>query len=620
MTRRVLLIIAGIGLGIIAFMVSSHFSAKKNRTVKRVVVLAFDGMDPVLLEEGIGKNLLPAFAGLKKTGYFQPLATVMPPQSPVAWASFSTGVVPVKHGVYDFITRNPKDYSLSLTFESAKQIRQKPVWEYLTDNAIPMNILFLPDTYPPPKKISGSLISGMGTPDLLGTQGTASLITSKYYPKNNAGNMNIITIPNQDTVTLRINGPAYRALRGVEISSFPVEIKRIKDAITIHIQKSTVTVRKGEFSPWIPVSVPIDFFLTYNGMVKFFIKEISPDIELYLSPINFDPLKSPRPISYPGGYAKDLARRYGLFSTLGLPYDATAFNEGIFDEQAFLQHTEEISKERESVYFGEVGRFHSGLLVGYFGFTDTLSHMFWRQKSDTKSSYNTVIMDAYKRADAIVGKTLSLLRPDDVLFVISDHGFSSFDYEIDLNAWLAKNGYLVLKDGLTKELSLLESLDWSKTKAYALGYNGIYINQKGRERDGIVAKEDATALEEEVKKKLLSFKNPHTGNSVIKHVYTTAELGAVNDMNAPDILVGFYKGMRASFATAIGGVGEDIIKPRTSVWSGDHLFDASEVPGVLLSNVKIATGSPSITDITPTLLSLFGIPQSPVFDGKPLVK
>ena len=197
------------------------------------------------------------------------------------------------------------------------------------------------------------------------------------------------------------------------------------------------------------------------------------------------------------------------------------------------------------------------------------------------------------------------MKKDDILIILSDHGFKSFDYEINLNSWLMENGYLILKDNKLEGEELLEDVDWSKTKAYAIGYNGIYLNLKGREKSGIVTKKERNSLEKEISAKLLEFKNPFTDTAVVKKVYTRKELGiSDSDSNAPDLSIGFYAGIRSSWDSAVGAVTKNIISERKSKWSGDHLFDPSEVPGVLLVNRKIKITNPSITDVLPTILGL----------------
>ena len=592
--------------GIIGAMAKLSPKVQKNSFEKRVIVLAFDGLDPTLLEEGMGKNLLPNFQKLQQTGYYSKLETTTPPQSPVAWASFATGASPAKHGIYDFITRNPKNYKLDLTFSSNTQWKTTPFWEETGKSNIPTTILFLPNTYPP-SNFRGKMLSGMGVADLLGTLGTLTLITTEDYSQKKNFRGNIIAIRNGSSIKTALEGPKYKTLNETKVATLPLEItKDGKEKIIIKLQNKEVILKEKEFSDWIKIEFNIDFLTRVPGMIQFYSKSIQDNkLELYVSPINIDPENPYKPISQPREYAAELAKEYGLFSTLGLPHDTWALDQGIFNEDAFLRQADEIVSKREEMYFGELEKFTGGLFFGYFGMTDSISHMFWRYLQGDKTQYQQAIMDSYQKADEIVGETRRIMRKDDILIILSDHGFKSFDYEINLNTWLHNNGYLVLKDNKTQGGELFEDVDWLKTKAYAVGYNGIYLNLKDREGEGIVEKNDVPSLEKEITAKLLELKNPYTNSAIVKRIYTKTDLEiSESDEKAPDLFIGFYQGTRSSWDSAVGAVDTTVVSKRESKWSGDHLFDASEVPGVLLMNRKINFQNPRIIDVAPIILNL----------------
>lgn len=574
----------------------------------RVIVLAFDGLDPILLNNGLKKNVLPNFQKVKDKGFYSELATTMPPQSPVAWASFTTGVSPGKHNIYDFITRNPENYQLDLTFSQNTNWKATPFWEITSKHNIPTIILFLPNTYPPPS-FNGKMLSGMGTPDILGTLGTLTLITSKDYSKEKNFRGKIVAIQNKDNVETAIEGPKYKILNETKTSMLPLTIKRNNNKkAAIKLQGKTVTLGEKQFSQWIKVVFPIDFFTKVHGMVKLYVKEASPNIEIYVTPINSDPENPLHPISHPDAYAKDIAKEYGFYSALGLPHDTWALDQEIFDENAFLAQAESIVNQREKIYLGELNKFEKGLFFGYFGMTDSISHMFFRFLKNPESKYHNTILDAYKKADEIVGQTLKLMKKDDILIILSDHGFKSFDHEINLNTWLLENDYLKLNNDRREGVELLDDVDWSNTKAYAVGYNGIYFNLKSRERSGIVDENEIKSIEKEIIAKLLNLKNPFTDAFVIKKIYTKADLGiSDSDKNAPDLSIGFYAGIRSSWDSAVGAATRDIISKRKSKWSGDHLFDPSEVPGVLLINKRLGIKNPKITDVMAVIFNLLNI-------------
>ncbi len=589
-------------------VVAKKTTMRKNISQK-VVILGFDGMDPKILEEGFSKNLLPNLKKLKDTGYYCKLQTTVPPQSPVAWASFTTGVDPAKHGIYDFIVRNPQDYSLELVWAQKlkKLLRATPFWEMAIKNQIPSTILFLPDTFPP-SKLDGKMIAGMGVPDVLGTAGTFSTFTTRPVTYNPLYRGNEIAVEDRDTVETQITGPKYVVYKDQKTSKIPLTIqKNVKNKkVTLRVENQTISLKENEFSGWVKLEFKIDFFTRVSGIVRFYLKSVSPDLVLYLSPINFDPTHPVHPISYPGSYAHDLAREYGTFYTLGLPHDTWALEENVFDDATFLKNADEIEAQREKIHFGELAKFKGGIFFSYFGITDTIQHMYWRFLDDPQSKYYDTILKYYQKIDAVVGKTIQQLGPKDTLIILSDHGFDRFDYEININSWLRDNGYLTLQTGKTTGGELLDSIDWGNTEAYAIGYNSLYFNRMGREKSGIVTKSDAEKLQKELTEKLLSITNPATGEKVIKKIYTREDLGIKDDdAAAPDLFIGYFAGIRSSWDTAVGATPKDVIVKRTSKWSGDHLFDPSEVPGILFSNKNLGFKNPKIIDIMPTVLKLF---------------
>lgn len=590
----------------------------KNQTDKKVLILAVDGMDPKVVNKGIADKLLPNLAKLKDSGFYSELQTTVPPQSPVAWASFITGASPVKHKIYDFIGRNADNYNLQLNFSDSPphQWEVKPFWEYLTENNIESTILFLPDTYPLPKKHLGKMVAGMGVPDILGTQGTLTLFTTKEYPVDPNWKGKMVKIDKSKTINTNIEGPKVKLFSGPVPIKIPLTIESVNDQeLILTVDKQKITVKTGEFSSWIKLKFSIDFLNKVNGIVRFYLKSVKPDVELYLSPINFDPDKQLHPISYPGSYLHDLVKENGHFSNLGFPVDSWAYDQDIFDEKAFLTESDEVFNEREKIYFNELAKWKKGVFLYYFGSLDTLQHMFWDNKN--KGVYPKVIMDYYKRIDGIVGKTLERIDDKTTLIILSDHGFDSFDYEFNLNRWLMDKGYLAVKEGSDKTAITFDYADWDKTSAYGVGYNGIYINLKNREKNGIVEKKDYQNIVSKISKELLVLVNPLTSQPVVKKVYTKEELGISESDNAsPDIFVGFYKGIRTSWDSAVGGLGDKLIKIRQGKWSGDHLFDPSEIPGVLFSNLKLEVKNPRIIDIIPSVYGLFGLDLPADIEGK----
>ncbi|MDD5506108.1 MAG: alkaline phosphatase family protein, partial [Candidatus Omnitrophica bacterium] len=218
-------------------------------------------------------------------------------------------------------------------------------------------------------------------------------------------------------------------------------------------------------------------------------------------------------------------------------------------------------------------------------------------------------------------EVLKGMDKDAVLIVLSDHGFASFRKSINLNRWLLNNNYLKLKKGKKEGGEFLEDVDWTKTRAYSLGFGGIYLNKIGRESSGIVPESEANALKQEIASGLENIKDPRTAEKAIHNIYFQEDIfQGPYIKEAPDLFVGFSDGFRASWQTALGAAPEALFEDNRKKWSGDHLIDSSIVPGVIFVNRKIKLSNPSIVDILPTILDYYGISRPESLDGKVLFK
>jgi predicted AlkP superfamily phosphohydrolase/phosphomutase len=203
---------------------------------------------------------------------------------------------------------------------------------------------------------------------------------------------------------------------------------------------------------------------------------------------------------------------------------------------------------------------------------------------------------------------------------MSDHGFKPFRRGVNLNTWLYQNGYLALKDKPTGS-EWLQDVDWTRTKAYAIGLGGIYLNVAGREAKGIVKPgEEEKALRKEIQERLRELHDDEKNRKAIGEVYDCKVVyQGPYVREAPDLFVGFSVGYRASWDCATGVIAEGIFEDNVKSWSGDHCMNPPDVPGILFCNRKIDAESPGIMDIGPTVLDLFGVPVPAYCDGKSLM-
>lgn len=616
----------------------------KTRVAKeKIIVLGIDAMDAHITEQLMNEGKLPNFSYLKETGSFSPLKTTNPAESIVAWSSFMTGLNPGSHGVFDFIMRDPKDYMPFLGFDEIAAAADKPqiqirrkgeaFWEALSKSKIPSFIYFCPNTFPP-TKIYGRMISGMGVTDILGFIGKFSFYTTKALSledRNSRGRI-VRVFPNNNIIQTEIYGPKINLRGSITETKVPIGIVIIpeKNEVLIKFQGNRFILKKNNWSTWLRVSFKVGTFKKTYGIVRFYLKDTGPDFELYCSPINFDPERPTFPISYPNGFSAKLAKKTGLFYTQGMPHDTWALSENRLDERAFLEHTDEIFEERRKILHDELEKFRAGVFFSYFETLDSVQHMFWRYIDpkhplyEAKSRYQETIFSYYEKMDQILGDILKKTDKDTTLIVLSDHGFTSFRKAAHLNRWLLENGFLFLKEDKDESPEFFEDVDWSKTKAYALGFGGIYINLSGREKYGIVDEKDKREVKSQIVEKLSKWQDPSTGENVIKQVYDGEKIfTGPYAKTGPDLFVGFDSGFRASWQTALGGAPKLLIEDNKKKWSGDHLVDPSLVPGVIFINKKVKLNEPYIYDVAPAVLRFFGISDSKeagreriILDGK----
>lgn len=632
--------------GLVLLMALSGCSRNRSSaeaTAKRVIVLGFDGMDPKILKALVQEGKLPNFKRLMEIGDFKPLATSIPPQSPVAWSNFITGMNPGGHGIFDFIHRDPDTMVPYLSTSKTESPRKtigigswiiplssgkvellrhgRAFWEYLEQRGIPTTIFRVPANFPPvDTKMPVYQLSGMGTPDIQGTYGTFSFYTDEpldKYGKDISGGRIFPVEVVDNRVQAKLLGPKNTMKKGNPQTSidFTVYIDPENPVAKIVVGDQQVVLKQGEWSDWVTVDFKIIPILqSVSGITRFYLKEVRPNFKMYVTPVNIDPSSPALPISTPEDYSEELAREIGPFYTQGIPEDSKALSERILDDGEFYQQSNIVLGEELKMFDRELTHFKSGLLFFYFGRTDQLAHMFWRTMDpnhpayDPTSGYRRAIEQTYIDMDGVLGKALKKIDGNTTLIVLSDHGFAPFYRAFNLNTWLKKEGYVSLTDD--SEGDFFSNVDWSKTRAYGAGFNGLYLNLEGRERTGIVQPWEREALLDEISKKLLAIRDPKNGEQVITKVYKAEDVYTgpyVED--APDLIIGYNRGYRASWETVLGKFPKGLLRDNTEKWSGDHLMEAELVPGILLSNKRIKAEHPALYDLAPTILAEFGIPK-----------
>jgi len=614
----------------------------------RVILLGMDGLDPKILSSLMEQGRAPHFTRLKEIGGFSSLATSNPAQSPVAWASIATGSNPGRHGVFDFLGRRVSDYmpELAILRMNPKNVfgkrelmflpvmQENAFWDYTSANNIPSTILKWPMTFQP-KQNEAKLYAGLGVPDVKGGLGRYAFYTTKDISKNEEGAEKVVKVSNNgSTIKTFISGPNVAKLRTREAAKVDLTI-HLSDSskIDLMIEGKKLSLIKGQWSEWVEVTFKLGLMKTATGIVKFYLNEVNPDFGLYMTPVQINPRDPAFIISSPDKYIQELADEVGLFYTLGMPEDTKAVEEHRTDEEAFITMCDEIIEEQEKMLWYELNKFEEGLLASAFFSTDRIQHIFWATRDPEHplydkayaEKYGHVIDDYYRKMDSILGDVMQKVDDRTALLVFSDHGFSTFRRSVHLNTWLAEKGFMTLTKKITSNDKdgggLFQYVDWKKTQAYALGFGSIYLNLKGREKHGIVeAGTQAASVSDSIREKLTQLTDPKDGQQAIRNVYKNNEIYSGNQLShAPDLVVGFEDGFRGSWQTAIGGAPPELMEDNLKKWSGDHIFNAGDVPGIFFINREISATQPNLLDIAPTVLDCFHISKPESMEGDSLL-
>jgi predicted AlkP superfamily phosphohydrolase/phosphomutase len=695
---------------IVVLVVAASVSAKE-----RVVVIGFDGVDHAYTKQFMDQGLLPNLKKLAETGDFKPLSPTIPAQTPVSWSTFTTGMHPGRHMVFDFLKRDPQTYlpsfavaeeisepvlfgarnrivlpamafafaallglGLALLFRLRRAGRlllslglglalgggmfwlaghwipekrpwvksnQKgvPFWEVLAAQGVSTAVMRVPVTFPT-RPFDGHLLSGLGVPDLSGRIGKPFFFTSDLFlpTEKNEFSVEIVELPdNQGEMTVDIVGPPNKMFGEPPYIKVPLTLSVAPDrgSVTLKTCGQTVTVKPRQWSDWVDFTFPFNPLVKVRGVSRFYCLSIDPEVRVYLSPINFDPRHLPYgfDVTVPAGWAQQLARTFGMFRTMGWSVDTWAVSEELTDDAFFMEEWQ-VEPTVFSKMFEGVMKQEKDLTVLYYEFTDRVAHIFFRLLDREHPAYaqaaadrfGEALRDSYVMMDRLVGEAMALLPPGARLIVLSDHGFATWRWSVNYNTWLAQNGYIALTGaaGANMDLTALfdqgqfwPNVDWSRTRAYVLGLGGLYINLKGREKQGIVEPgEEYETLRREIASRLEAWTDEATGLKLVAKVYTREEAyGSFDPVYIPDGIITNNPGYRVSWQTSLGGMPRAVIETNDQVWSGDHcsLYPPA-VPGVIFANAPIKGEAPYIGDLYPTILALFGAQAPYPVDGKNL--
>jgi predicted AlkP superfamily phosphohydrolase/phosphomutase len=506
----------------------------------------------------------------------------------------------------------------------------------------------VPVTFPATDFHEGHMLSGLGVPDVSGRVGKPFYFTSELDIQRSGSNEFSIEVvqleDNRGVIQTKIQGPPNKLFKEPDYITIPMTVSVADDrqSVTIEVSGQKLALRPGQWTGWVDFVFPFNPLIKLKGISRFHLISVQPEVKIYLSPINFDPRSLPPGfrISTPSSWARELAKEIGPYKTLGWQIDTWAISEGFATEQIFWDDmTWTVEQSRKM--FAKNLESDNDLIVQCFEFPDRVGHVFWRIVDPKHPAYDAALaakwghalLKSYQIMDEIVGDAMRAAeKRNAALLVLSDHGFASFRKAVNYNTWLVLNGYLTVKTGVEakdRNLEMLfdqgqfwENVDWSKTRAYAMGLGELYINLKGREAQGIVNPgAEYETLKNELKARLVEMTDIETGEKPVRRVLAREEIYSRFDPNMiPDLFITNNDGYRVSWQTSLGGIQKELLEPNKQVWSGDHCsVDPEIVKGIFFYNRKL-TGDrdPYIADVYPTVLGLLGVQAPYELDGKEL--
>jgi hypothetical protein len=527
-------------------------------------------------------------------------------------------------------------------------------------------------TFPPEDVPHGELLAGLPLPDIRGTMGTFSYfatdvsrleegntefggIVTKLTFQGNTAHTRLVGPPNP-LVSPKIKAIYAKGGRLSDADKVTVAELEAKENLTLPMTVTwtpgshtaavtvggvTTSLMTSEWSKWIDLDFRLNVFVKLKGMAQMRLLAADSELRLYISPINFHPASPPVPISAPASLAADLYERLGPFRTLGWAEATWPLDENRIDEAVFMDDLYRAFDDRAQVILDRLSRRNWDMLIGVIEAPDRVQHMMYRlidashpmHDAALAAKFADAIRSVYRRADLFVAEVMEQLEPGTTIMIVSDHGFHSWRKSVNLNTWLVQNGYMAIQGQAPRDKKLddlfgggeyFENVDWSRTRAYAMGLGQIYFNLRGREGQGIVSPgAEYLALADEIAAKLeADLVDPDTKQRIVRAVYKRDDVYRGEFLGeAADLQVGFEDGYRVSWQTTLGGSPPGIVYPNMKKWSGDHGgFDYQTTAGVLITNKPLGAEVARLIDIAPTVLKFYGIAVPDTLDGKSLFR
>ena len=588
----------------------------------------------------MSQGQLPNFRQLCARGTWGPLRTTFPPVSPVAWTTCLTGVPPSMHGIHDFITKSQNTYLPTIglfhvragrdgipVYSSRRQV--PTISERLGEAGRTSYLLQVPGTFPP-DPIRGGMLAGFGMPDLVGSFGVSAWYTTDVEGKKAAAPEGHELI---HPLAPEGQGAWRGQIAGPQRTSLPFVIRRDGSKVSLYLESSAgqpvAVLSAGAWSGWIRLAFALPGRESVPGICRFKLVALGQAIELYRTAVQCAPDQPFYTLAEPPGFGARLESLVGTFCTLGMPGDVDGVRRAVVDADTFLQDAYANWEKQVDMALALVSeRTADGapawdLLMTHLFTIDNVQHLFWHCQdpehpaytAELAAGYGAEIERAYRWLDDQVGRLLERVPQNTTVMVVSDHGGAPIYRLVYLNAWLQAHGYLTPREVAPEGIAA--RLNWDRTQAAMFGTGAIWLNVQGREPRGIVPPGASyEALRREIAQGLLDWRDPETGQPVVKDVQTgESALGLDTRVEGPDLVVALQLGYGLGRGEALGRVLADaaLIAPNRTPWSGGHEgpYLPSDIPGlyVIAGTEPVAArwDDPGLEDIAPAVSDLLGL-------------
>jgi len=554
----------------------------------KTLILGFDSFDPAIFEELSGKNQLPNLSMFTEHGGYSRLGVCSPPQTEVSWTSIATGADPGKHGIFDFVHRDPATYIPYVSILPTRKgvfgeqfvspYTAKTLFEEACEMGYPATALWWPAMFPARPELSVMTLPGLGTPDIRGQLGVGTLFSTEGEAKKKVRVAKLESV-GKNRFRADLPGPQVPDRSGPRTITLPLSLEIMDDDLAeLSIDSKNIRLRKGAWSEILELRFHAGMLFNIHSITRVILTDTGGTVRLYFLPLQIHPLYSTWNYAPSKAFAKKLWQAAGPYLTLGWPQDTTGLEDGCINDEQFLTLCQTIFDQRINILYYLLDNFKEGVLAGIFDCLDRVQHMFFHNQKE-------VVHDWYRRLDHFVGdvrEKISSWDDKSRLLILSDHGFSDYRTKVHLNRWLLEQGYLKFSDGITS--GDLSNVDWHNTRAYSVGLNSIYLNMQGREGKGVVPLDAIESTLAEIKDKLMKWTDSN-GNLIVKKARLKHEVysGPYTHLG-PDLVVGYAAGFRSSSETGLGKTPEIALEPNHDHWGADHCMDADIVPGVLFAN------------------------------------